>query len=476
MVEAERVEHPRLGSGILVRTFVNGTEWEVRFDSGRRFRLPAREFKDGYLAPVSVPASVSVPAPVLSAAAQPAPATRDLVQFRACQAVELLRMGTVPVREIEAFTVGLRPQIEALDKALSIAAESSGEVQAVLGDYGCGKSHFIELAAQRALKANFIVARVSLDLKETPPNKALEIYRALTASLQYPDSSLRGLEPLLETAVEQPGAIDEFASLGRLARCPLTLTLRVLADPSNFYNRRSVVHWVAGQIKKNALVNVAFKRTTLGPPLSLYANGENGRQYAYLVTAISELARILGYSGLAVLVDESEHYSLLKPLQRQRADTFFQALICGALAERSQIEPDAVPVDYRVPDYPISFNRKPHLFFLFALTYSDAGFPVYDWLAARQIVELDERFTEQDVQQFLKHLMAAHSAAFGYPLTPERYQEVYAAAPGLLLRGLHRHRFNLRGMIQIAVHLCDLLYAYPDDLPSIVLDDLRRAW
>lgn len=470
MVEVERVEHPRFGGGILVRTFANGTEWEVRFDSGRRFRLPAREFKDGYTPLVSVSGPPRLAAPV------PAPAPRDTVQFQARHAVEVLRMGTVPVREIEAFTVGLRPQIEALDSALESAAKSSGEVQAILGDYGYGKSHFIELAAQRALKANFVVARVSLDLKETPPNKPLEIYRALTASLQYLDSPSRGLEPLLNRAVEQSGAIEEFALLGRFARCPLTLALRVLADPSNFYNRRDVARWVGGQIKKNALVNVAFKRTTLAPPPPLYANGENGRQYAYLVTAISVLARLLGYSGLAVLVDESEHYSLLKPLQRQRADTFFRALICGALAGRSQIEPDAVPVDYRVPDYPISFNHKPHLFFLFALTYTDFGMPVHEWLAARQIVELDERFSAQDVQRFLKHLMETHNAAFGYSLTRERYQEIYTAAPELLLRELRRHRFNLRRMIQIAVYLCDLLYAYPDDPPGLVLDDLRRAW
>lgn len=468
MGEVERVEHPQLGSGILLRTFANGAVWEVRFDSGRRFRLSAREFEDGRLAAVRE-ATPSRPA------ARPAPPSRDSVRFRARQAVEVLRMGTVPVREIEAFTVGLRPQIRALDKALTTAAESSGEVQAVLGDYGSGKSHFIELAAQHALTANFVVARVSLDLKETPPNKALEIYRAATASLQYPDSSLRGLGPLLDRAVEQPGAIEEFAALGRLARCPLTLALRVMADPSNFYNRCDVARWVGGQIKRNALVNVAFKRTTFGPPPPLYANGENGRQYAYLVTAISALARLLGYSGLAVLVDESEHYSLLKPLQRQRADTFFQALIGGALAGRSPIEPDAIPVDYRAPDYPISFDRKPHLLFVFALTYTDTGLPVRDWLTGRQILDLNERFTESDVQRFLKYLMMAHSAAFGYPLRQERYEEIYTAVPCLLLRGLQRNRYNLRGMIQIAVHLCDLLYAHPDDPPGMALDDLRRA-
>jgi len=470
VVEAERVEHPHLGGGTLLRTFANGAEWEVRFDSGRRFRLPAREFRDGSAAPVVGRAAPRAAAPL------PAPGPRDARRFQARQAVEVLRLGTAPVRDIEAFTVGLRPQMKALDRALATAAAASGEVQAVLGDYGLGKSHFIELAAQRALKANFVVARVGLDLKEAPPNKPLEIYRALTASLQYPDSPLRGLEPLLSRAVEQREALKEFVARGRFTRCPLKLALRVLADAANFYNRRDVARWVGGQIKKNALVSVAFKRTTLEAPPPLYANGENGRQYAYLLTAISELARTLGYSGLAVLVDESEHYSLLRPPQRQRTDTFFRALIHSALARRSRIEPDAIPVDYRAPEYPISFSRKPHLFFLFALTHTEAGMPVYDWLAESQIVELNTPFTKGDVQQFLKYLMVAHSAAFGYELTAERYEGIYTAAPPLLLRGLQRNRYNLRGMIQIAVYLCDLLYAYPDDPSDRVLDDLRQAW
>ena len=40
-----RVVHPQLGPGELRQTFMGGFEWEVAFDSGRRFRLPAREFE-----------------------------------------------------------------------------------------------------------------------------------------------------------------------------------------------------------------------------------------------------------------------------------------------------------------------------------------------------------------------------------------------------------------------------------------------
>jgi hypothetical protein len=45
MMQPQLVEHPQLGPGKLLKTYMGGYEWEVEFDSGRRFRLPAREFE-----------------------------------------------------------------------------------------------------------------------------------------------------------------------------------------------------------------------------------------------------------------------------------------------------------------------------------------------------------------------------------------------------------------------------------------------
>ena len=39
------VIYPQLGPGKLLKTYMGGYEWEILFDSGRRFRLPAREFE-----------------------------------------------------------------------------------------------------------------------------------------------------------------------------------------------------------------------------------------------------------------------------------------------------------------------------------------------------------------------------------------------------------------------------------------------
>ena len=65
-------------------------------------------------------------------------------------------------RDADHWAGGRARGLTALDRS----RERGGDVLAVIGDYGFGKSHFIELAARRALRENFLVAGASLDLVE----------------------------------------------------------------------------------------------------------------------------------------------------------------------------------------------------------------------------------------------------------------------------------------------------------------------
>ncbi|MDQ5851050.1 MAG: DUF2791 family P-loop domain-containing protein, partial [Chloroflexota bacterium] len=197
----QRVRHNQLGTGKLLKTYMGGFEWEVLFDSGRRFRLPAREFEAE-----SVAAWQAQSGPAVTSFT-PRVAVLETDQFRARQTLEALRLGIVPVQDVETLTIGLEAERVSLERALLRSKERGGDVQAVIGDYGFGKSHFIELAARRALREQFVVAVASLDLVEVPPSRPNEIYRALVRSLRYPDTDERGLYPLLRKAVETPGAI-----------------------------------------------------------------------------------------------------------------------------------------------------------------------------------------------------------------------------------------------------------------------------
>src|SRR4051794_11944271 len=216
-------------------------------------------------------------------------------------------------------------------------------------------------------------------------------------------------------------------------------------------------------------------RTCFKKPPSLYVTGETARQYSYLLSGISVLATMLGYSGLAVLIDESEHYSLLRATQRERADSFFKAMIVSALGlNNARIDARDIPDNPRA-EYPVSYTSEPHLFFLFALTESADRMPVGSWLAPSHIVRLDDRFIEKDIREFFATLLRYHMLAYDYTPVPDRYRDLGAAAPGMLARALAQHRINLRSLIRTAVAVCDLLYVYPDYPPETLTEELKQG-
>ncbi|HQY90345.1 hypothetical protein, partial [Caldilinea sp.] len=189
----------------------------------------------------------------------------------------------------------------------------------------------------------------------------------------------------------------------------------------------------------------------------------------------SLLATLVGYSGMAVLIDESEHYSLLRATQRERADSFFQAMIVSALGlNNGRIDARTIPDHNRV-EYPLSYTSEPHLFFLFALTESADRMPVGTWLAPSHLVRLDDRFIEKDIREFYNTLLRYHALAYDYTLAPARYADAANIAPGLLARALAQHRINLREVIRAAVTTCDLLYLYPDYAADEMIGELKAG-
>ncbi len=307
-----------------------------------------------------------------------------------------------------------------------------------------------------------------------PPGKANEIYRALLSGLRYPDSDERGLAPLLKKAVASPSVMAQFAERSPRGKDdPLVVVLRALADCGSQIAYDEMVLWVSGQIRTPTIE----MRSYLKRPPRIYLSGEIARQYSYLLTAISVLSTMLGYGGLAVLIDESEHYSLLRATQRGRADAFFKSLIYAALGQtNSRVDPKTIPY-HSSAEYDITFASSPQLFFLFALTASESQMPVDSWLSPSQILRLDDRFIERDILEFFKTLLRYHSIAYDYSYPPprERYEEAVKIAPGMLSRSLTQHRINMREVIRLGVTVCDLLYLHPDYAPTTLVEELGKG-
>lgn len=314
----ETVQHPQYGAGVITAIYRNGSEWLVRFDSGLRFRRPRHEFTG------QQDVAVTPAAPLPLTVAKPMPPS----QFQARQLLEALRVGVAPAQHIKELTIGLEAERARLAEGLVAAHQIGGAVRAVIGEYGYGKTHLVELAAQDALDRNFLVAAASLDLGETPAHRGFAIYSSLMHNLRYADSDERGLEPLIERALNTPNWRDRLWTATTVENDPLDVGLYAINSTASSRQRKAWREWLMGGRRTKAM-NKAAPRGVKFP--SIYRVGHNARQLAYLLSGVSVLARLAGYSGLCVLIDEAESYSLLQAYQRPKADAFFSAVIYAAL-------------------------------------------------------------------------------------------------------------------------------------------------
>jgi hypothetical protein len=457
----ERVEHPQLGPGQVVAIYRNGIEWLVRFENGLRFRRPRHEFvQDGQM--LAEAEAFFVPT------YQPSPPMPQN-QLEGRQLVESLRMGIAPAQHVPELTINLKVERESIIQGLNQAHQFGGAVRAVVGEYGYGKSHIVELTVQEALARNFLVATTSLDLLELPPHRSFAVYREAMRHLRYPDTDERGLMPLLTKTADLPHTISQLKDLSPAELDPLVVGMEAISSTVSSNQRKAWTNWLMGGRRIRSM-NKAKPRGVKFP--SIYKIGHNARQIAYLFTAISTLARLANYSGLCLLLDEAESYSLLRSYQRPKASLFFQAVIYAALRDQQKkLYEDQFP-QHRWRDYPLAYDQGQSLFFLFTVTRSDNRLPLHDWLADEDIFYLDPDAEPQEVGQFLQRVLTYHAQAFNYK-PGERQSQVRRGAAEHLATGVRSGRFSMRNVVRLAVELFDLLYLYPSYEVALLLDELR---
>ncbi len=464
----ESVFHPQYGPGVITAVFRSGSEWLVRFESGLRFRRPRLEFEG------QTPLHAERTDPQASLTQPDQTFELPLMaesQYDARQLIEALRVGIAPARHAEELTVGLTDERARLVDGLNRAHSEGGAAFAVIGDYGFGKTHLVELSAQEGLRRNFLVAATSLDLLELPPHRSFDIYGSLMRNLRYPDTDERGLGPLLAAAAARPRVREQLMALTDVENDPLSVGLYAYANTASSRKQQAWADWLMGGRR--------VKRMNRGAPPkskfpSIYRVGHNARQIAYMLSGMSVLARLAGYSGLCVLIDEAESYSLLLPYQRPKASLFFAAVTYAALQERqAQIQPGVFP-QHRFRDYPLAYSDRQSLFFLFTVTRSDQAMPLDQWLRQDQVLDLAPHHTPQEVGQYLEKVMAYHALAYSYPID-ERQRQIRRGAAEELALGMRSNHLSIRGTVRLGVELFDLLYLYPDYNPAALLDELRRT-
>jgi hypothetical protein len=462
------VNHPLFGRGQLLELRNAAREAVVRFDNGIRAVVQMSMLS-------MLETSQAIPAPVVPQLRQREEKPRtdeEIKQAEARKTIEALRYGVVPAKQIRELSVGLERERKSLQAAFENVAAHGGDVRVVLGEYGAGKSHFFELAAQEALAHNFIVATTSLDLREVPPNRPQRIYNSLMRSVRYPDLHDAGsIAPLMDRIVNQPKLYAELVEKLRGTIFGSALYNYSLMRERNDETLITLLDWISGEkvVIKKVRDAVAFKSKEVPIP-SLSQLTTAADQYCYMLNGWGWLAQQAGYAGLAVFIDESEHYSLLTVRGKERADNFFKALIYTALASRPDCKVKENQLEHQHNAHDFRLTERSQLLLLFAMTPSASTFDYRRWLNDEQILSLNKYLPAEALDDLMARLYVLHRQAYKYE-NASHYLDVSHG----LLECLEGSLINLRQTIRLAVEIYDRCYAHNDYTATQAVSELRRA-
>ena len=324
------VRHAREGAGRVLRLLDDGRRALVRFEArpGVPAVVPVGQLERTVVHEVA-PASASE-------AVLPWAAALEQTGGPDRQTLEALRLGVVPRHGLAALTVGRHTELSRLEGLL----DRGRGLAVLLGSYGAGKSHMIELCEAEGRSRGMLVARASFDPVELPPSHPLRLYRALMASLSGRDGVAAGLRPLLErvepTETRLTGAEQHrwlSAALFAVHHADEALADEVLA----FVEAR-------GPADHPKLSRRLRRAGYAGPPLlGLPDYRTFGQVMAHLLSGVARWTRVAGHPGLLVLLDEAEALDRLDRLSRTMADTVLRYLALAALDDADlAFEPDAV--------------------------------------------------------------------------------------------------------------------------------------
>lgn len=417
--------------------------------------------------------------------------------------LEAMRLGVVPHTELDAYTVGRDPEIGLIEADLDRVGTRGGALRAFLGGYGTGKTHLLELIGQHALRRGFLVAHVVLNPEETAPSHPKRVYRELVRALEYPDrtGAGRSLVPLFERALGSEAVREAFLldgsarareTLDEGAHLYLTPALRYyeaivqadLDEHERDYGLSLLFDWLEGHptISNGEIDDVL--RKMVGRKGRIYSMKDYrpwARIYGYLLSGLSSLARLAGYEGLVVLVDEAEFYSLLSSENRDYARTLFKALAwasVGAEAEllpfgREELELGGMGILQDLPPQYRGGMDGAGLYTVFAMTPNEQGLEALGQAVPAQATAELGAFAISDYRELVVRVFDHYRSARADGAIDERV----VGALGKVVAGLLGSGYveNPRQAMKFIVEFLDLATFRPDAMKQVV-GDLRSMY
>lgn len=352
--KGDRVEHPFRGEGVVQKRLVRGVV-RVLFDGepgmprtlhGSGLGLvggppPVQEPEPEYDYPLGEPvgrgtatqATVFPPEPEVLEESEPKeprvripiiPVSAEAAQVHreharklegadAWQTIEALRLGVVPSRGVQAYTVARDEELANLGAVLKQARGC----RVLWGEYGAGKTHLLEAAEQLALEQGLATARVTLDPRENALHHPLRLYRRIADSIRTVDQVGLGFEAILDGLADSPDHALPGGKKSSRFLSPYLWALRH-GDPE-------AVGWLRDYVRGDnvdaQMVNAVLRKIGWTGQRVLHMSDYRtyGRMYVHLVGTLASWCADAGYKGLVLLFDEVERVDALRPEDRTYA-------------------------------------------------------------------------------------------------------------------------------------------------------------
>ncbi|MCD6099610.1 MAG: DUF2791 family P-loop domain-containing protein [Candidatus Marinimicrobia bacterium] len=229
-----------------------------------------------------------------------------LPKDQAYRIISALRKGTPPEEGVDLYSVGREQLLSYFEeKLIEIKNYGVSDVKFVSADWGHGKSHFLDLLRDLALKHNFVVSKVELHSREVPFDQLPIVIQRIMANIATPKERKNGLEALLNDWSVRNKSKSEQEIFNLLKDIGIYPDMRMkLVEYQRHYNCATgpeyqqclqVLKWFEGKETKSK----TFKDI---------------REYLHNFVLF---VRSLGYSGFVVMLDEAEAITSLSRINRR---------------------------------------------------------------------------------------------------------------------------------------------------------------
>jgi hypothetical protein len=169
----KKIRHNLWGEGVVLAQRHDGYEFFVKFDNGARSWIKRSEcvYQDLPIGTVTITGEKG-----------PKEASReDENKLLKLQALEAFKLGIVPPH-VKEFIFGREKEINYFKDWFK---NSNKHTCLIFGQYGTGKTHFLNYLKEMSLKENYSVSLCSVDPTESPLYKPLYVYREIIENFTY---------------------------------------------------------------------------------------------------------------------------------------------------------------------------------------------------------------------------------------------------------------------------------------------------